>query len=76
MTGNRVAMEGYLEYLNTQILGNRENNELMFAACINPHPTNIIIIGSPGTSKTTSVNIIARLLGQTFSKVQATPNLD
>ncbi len=76
MSGNRVAMEGYLEYLNTQILGNRENNELMFAACINPQPTNVIIIGSPGTSKTTSVNIIARLLGQTFSKVQATPNLD
>ncbi|MFA5106541.1 MAG: MoxR family ATPase [Candidatus Micrarchaeia archaeon] len=76
MTGHRVALEGYLEYLNTQILGNRENNELMFAACINPHPTNVIIIGSPGTSKTTSVNIIARLLGQPFAKVQATPNLD
>jgi|GEM_PF-5235530 len=71
-----IKIEDYLSYLNSMILGNRENNELMLASCINPNPTNAIIIGSPGTSKTTSVLLISQMLGSSFAKLQATPNLD
>ena len=65
-----------MQWLQTQVLGNKENLELMLAAVLSPYQANVLIMGSPGTSKTTAVKLVAKLVDASFAKIQATPNLD
>ena len=68
-----ARLRKFHEALETVIVGQRETVDAIFYALLSRG--HCLLVGVPGLGKTLLVNVIARLLGLPFSRIQFTPDL-